>query len=141
QVLGSDGDAERVRFLAAHGQRPDALAKAVASVGTLSMLVIDDCHHAAGSPDAERFLSELIDLTSFRVLITSRVRPDWIASRMIVYGEAALIEVADLAFTDDEARQVIQFDEGLFDRARGWPAVIGLAAQRKGHGTKAALPQ
>jgi len=114
-TLAADEDSEavataRLRVLASSGQPPDVLAKAVAGGATpgCSTLVIDDCHYAVGSPDAEVFLGELIDQTTFRVLLTSRLRPEWITSRMIVYGEVATLEMSDLAFTDDEARAVIQ---------------------------------
>ncbi len=137
----------RLRILASRGQPPDALARAVATgVATVcSTLVIDDCHYAAGSYDSNVFLSELIKHTEFRVLLTSRVRPEWITTRMIVYGEVATVEMSELAFTDDEARAIINeasdnADDGLLSKAQGWPAVIGLAAQRRGPNLSPTLP-
>jgi ATP/maltotriose-dependent transcriptional regulator MalT len=137
----------RLRILASRGQPPEVLAKAVAAgvTAACSTLVIDDCHYAAGSPHSEMFLGELIEHTTFRVLLASRVRPEWIRPRMVVYGDVAALEMSDLAFTDDEARAVIHeapddAEDGLLVRARGWPAVIGLAAQRRGTNPRATLP-
>jgi len=125
---------ERVRILAARGHDPRGLAKAVSvgAPGGDTLLVVDDYHHAAGSADAETFFEELVALTDFRLLITSRERPSWLAARRVVYGEVAVVEMDALAFTHEEARSVLGTDEAdqLLVEARGWPAVIGLAAMR-----------
>lgn len=127
---------ERVQILATRGQSPEALAKAVVSAipATASMLVIDDCHLAA-SFESEALLAALTRDTEVRVVLISRTRPRWITPRMLVYGEASILEMSDLAFTSDEAVAVIgqgreTATTNLFMKARGWPAVIGLAAQR-----------
>jgi DNA-binding CsgD family transcriptional regulator len=125
---------ERVRILAARGHDARGLAKAVSACapGAEALVVIDDYHFVTGSADAEAFLEELVGLTEFRLLITSRERPTWLAARRVVYGEASVIEMEALAFTDEEARAVLgggSSDRVLAD-ARGWPAVIGLAAMR-----------
>ena len=125
---------ERVRILAARGHDALGLAKAV-SVGAPraeSLLVVDDYHHACGSEEAEAFFEELVGLTEFRLLITSRERPGWFSARRVVYGQATVVEMDALAFTDEEARAVLGGDsaERLLTEARGWPAVIGLAAMR-----------
>src|SRR5207249_2731039 len=71
-----------------------------------------------------------------RLFLTSRVRPAWITPRMTVYGDAVVVEMVDLAFTEDEAHQVLQHEPPdettIIKRAQGWPAVIGLAARRRG---------
>ncbi len=125
---------ERVRILAAHGHDARGLAKAVSvgAPGADALLVVDDYHHASGSEEAETFFEELVALTELRLLITSRERPSWFSARRVVYGQAAVIEMDALAFTDDEARVVLGDDssERLLAEARGWPAVIGLAAMR-----------
>ena len=97
-----------------------------------ALLVVDDYHHASGSEEAEAFFEELVALTEFRLLITSRERPSWFSARRVVYGEATVVEMDALAFTDEEARTVLGDDsaERLLTEARGWPAVIGLAAMR-----------
>lgn len=139
EALTSDEVAERVRMLAAGGQPARGLAKAVAAAVTSDspMLVIDDYHYAAESADSNDFMSELLSLTQFRLLLTSRIRPPWLTARMSVYGEATVIEMADLAFTDEEAEQVLsaegaQTAGAIVSQAHGWPAVIGLAAKRGG---------
>ncbi|HVP74617.1 MAG TPA: LuxR C-terminal-related transcriptional regulator [Gaiellaceae bacterium] len=137
-LTARDEVAERVRILAAGGQRAQGLARAVAAAAPKDsglLLVIDDYHHAAESPDADAFMSELVSLTQFRLLLTSRVRPAWITSRMALYGEATVLETGDLAFTDEEAEQVLAAEgqgspAAIVSQAGGWPAVIGLAAMR-----------
>ena len=137
-LTAQDEAAERVRILAARGQRAGVLAKAVAAAAPKDaalILVIDDYQYAAESPDADGFMSELMSLTTFRLLLTSRVRPTWLTPRMTVYGDATVLEMAELAFTDTEAQEVLgtegaQVPEAIVSQAHGWPAVIGLAAMR-----------
>jgi LuxR family transcriptional regulator, maltose regulon positive regulatory protein len=126
---------ERVRILAARGHDPRGLAKAVSggAPGVGSILVVDDYHHALGSEDAEAFFEELVSRTEFRLVITSRDRPSWLPARKVVYGEAAVVEMDVLAFTDEEALAVLgESGSDILAEARGWPAVIGLAAMRGG---------
>ncbi|MEN3341864.1 MAG: hypothetical protein V7644_1268, partial [Actinomycetota bacterium] len=131
--------AERVQILASRDQPPRVLAKAVARVvaDECEIVAIDDYHHAGESPDCEAFLAELLSLTHFRLVLTSRSRPAWITPRMAIYGEALVLETVDLAFTDAEAQEVLRETgdrsrERILAQARGWPAVIGLAAMRRG---------
>lgn len=134
---------ERVRILAARGHDPRGLAKAVsgAAPGSDWLLVVDDYHHALGSAEAEAFFEELVGLTEFRLLITSRERPTWLPARKVVYGEAVVIEMDALAFTDEEALEVMGGrGEQIVAEARGWPAVIGLAAMRGEVGVASGLP-
>jgi LuxR family transcriptional regulator, maltose regulon positive regulatory protein len=95
-------------------------------------LIVDDYQAISGSSGAEAFLKELIAVLSAQVLITTRARPAWIVPRQIVYGEVLEIDRTLLAMTDDEARLALslQADEAspVVEHARGWPAVIGLAA-------------
>ena len=128
-----------MQILAARGQPAGVLAKAVAAAAPKDaglILVIDDYQYVAESPDADSFMSELMSLTKFRLLMTSRVRPAWLTPRMTVYGEATVLEMAELAFTDEEAQEVLgaeggQTPEAIVSQAHGWPAVIGLAAMRR----------
>ncbi len=74
--------------------------------------------------------------TDLRIVLTSRTRPEWLTSRMQVYGEAFVLGPDELAFTDDEASTVMSGKaasqpESFVSQARGWPAVIGLAARQK----------
>lgn len=148
EVLGAMGErprpdmVERVRILAARGHDARGLAKAASSgaPGEDWLLVVDDYHHALDSEDAEAFFEELVSLTEFRLLITSREWPSWLAARKVVYGEAAVIEMDALAFTDEEAFEVMGGrGDAIVAEARGWPAVIGLAAMRKGDDVAAGL--
>lgn len=137
-LTAQDEVAERVRILAARGQPAGVLAKAVAAAAPKDaglILVVDDYQYAAESPDADAFMSELMSRTQFRLLVTSRVRPTWLTPRMTVYGETIVVEVGDLAFTDEEAQEVLGTEaghapEGIVSQAHGWPAVIGLAAMQ-----------
>ena len=149
EVLGTMGEparadmVERVRILAARGHDPRGLAKAVSggAPGSDWLLVVDDYHHALGSPEAEAFFEELVGLTEFRLLITSRERPGWLPARKVVYGDAAVVEMDALAFTDEEALAVMGGrGEQIVAEARGWPAVIGLAAMRGEVGVASGLP-
>ena len=149
EVLASMGEparedmVERVRILAAHGHTPRGLAKAVSACAPEAdwLLVVDDYHHAIGSEESETFFEELVALTRFPLLLTSRERPAWFAARRIVYGEADVVEMNALAFTDDEAREILgSNDERVLGDARGWPAVIGLAARRSASDVTSGLP-
>src|SRR5437588_7015866 len=135
---------ERVRILAARGHDARGLAKAVSggAPGGDWLLVVDAYHHGLASAEAEAFIEELVRLTELRLLITSRERPSWLAARSVVYGEAAVVEMDVLAFTDDEAREVLGGGGGdvIVAEARGWPAVIGLAAMRGGVDVESGLP-
>src|ERR1051325_5567079 len=135
---GHEEAVERVQLVAAQEQSPVVLARAVARAvpADCAILAIDDYHHIAESATCELFLKELLSLTSFRLVLTSRVRPDWVAPRLVVYGEADVLEMVDLAFTADEAEEVLRQAGGrtrerVLAQARGWPAVIGLAAMRR----------
>src|SRR6266576_6853554 len=104
---------QNVRLLAARQEPGHLLAKALApgSPSNNSLVVIDDYHHAVESHEADSLLRELARIASFRLVLTSRTRPAWITSRMLVYGEALVLGPAALAFTDDEAREVLSDNE------------------------------
>jgi ATP/maltotriose-dependent transcriptional regulator MalT len=131
-------DTTRIATLAANNARADALGRALAAgvpEGNGGLVVIDDCHHAIGSDDAEALLGAFVADSNLRVLATSRFRPGWLTPRMEVYGDATQIGVAELVFTDDEADAVLQESRpeeraAVLAQAQGWPAVIGLAAHR-----------
>lgn len=95
-------------------------------------LVIDDYQLIRGGP-AEDFVRGISDIPSLHLLIASRVRPAWIDTRAILYGEVVELGRTVLAMDVDEAQQVLSTAEtsvmpGLVSLADGWPAVIGLAA-------------
>jgi ATP/maltotriose-dependent transcriptional regulator MalT len=96
-------------------------------------LVVDDYHLLEGSPAVASFAEQVLSAAALRVLVTTRTRPSWATARRIVYGE--VLEVDRLALTMDagEAETVLgnRSDADLpsiLEYARGWPAVIGLAA-------------
>jgi ATP/maltotriose-dependent transcriptional regulator MalT len=133
---GGEEATERVRALASHGQGAEALAHAVAASvpHELSTLVVDDYHFGADSPETHAFITSLLERTSLRLVLASRTRPAWVTSRMTVYGEVAIVGTTALAFTDEEAKDVLRVRNGerprVLTQAEGWPAVIGLAAMR-----------
>jgi LuxR family transcriptional regulator, maltose regulon positive regulatory protein len=95
-------------------------------------LVVDDYHTLSESSAAEGFLRAVIEGLAARVVLTTRARPAWIFPRQIVYGEVLELDRTLLAMTEDEARTALALGSGeaspVIRHARGWPAVIGLAA-------------
>src|SRR5690242_13611489 len=133
----SEQAANRVAAIGSRTSNPNALGRALAttmSPAPQALLVVDDYHHAAET-DAEQLIATFVEQTELRICLTSRVRPTWLTSRLCVYGDAIVLGLEDLAFTDDEARTVLrEYAAGvdaLLSQAAGWPAVIGLAAQRQ----------
>jgi len=128
----------RVSTLAAVQQKPDALARALRmSRGTWPkrlVVAIDDYHHIDDAA-AETFVGELVTLLPATFLLTSRSRPSWFTPRLSVYGDTVEVVTADLEMTPAEARQVFAASAraipgpSTIEAARGWPAVIGLAAR------------
>jgi LuxR family transcriptional regulator, maltose regulon positive regulatory protein len=95
-------------------------------------LAIDDYHFAMGSHASERFIDLVTQRTPVQMLITSRTRPSWATARRMLYGEIVEIGRSSLAMEADEVREVVGRDKPalarFLDKARGWPAVIGLVA-------------
>jgi LuxR family maltose regulon positive regulatory protein len=95
-------------------------------------LAFDDYQFAMESLASERFVDLLTQETPMQMLLTSRRRPGWATARRILYGEILEIDRRALAMEDTEARAVLGRDdrsaEELIARAKGWPAVLGLAA-------------
>lgn len=95
-------------------------------------LVIDDYHVlSAGSP-AERFIEAVLTNRSVCALIMSRTTPGWASARRILYGELQRVGIDDLAMSHDEAIELLRDGTSSRDEilalARGWPAVLALAA-------------
>jgi LuxR family transcriptional regulator, maltose regulon positive regulatory protein len=136
EVLGAtSARLERIQGLAAAGASPLALAHAIAdeALDRQALLIVDDYHYAAESEEAETMFAELVHLSSLRLVITSRQRPRWVTGRTQVYGQVVLLGMRQLAFTDAEASEVLgkkaaPSTNAILDMARGWPAVIGMAA-------------
>src|SRR5262245_47586869 len=99
-------------------------------------LSIDDYHLIAEEEVAEWFVRELQSRLGLSLLIASRCRPRWATARLQMYGEIAEFGSDELALTDTEATEVLGKSlrsKGLLAQARGWPAVVGLAAQTDAH--------
>jgi LuxR family maltose regulon positive regulatory protein len=97
-----------------------------------AVLVVDDYQRLASSAESDALL-EAIASNLERVVLTSRVRPNWLDARSDLYGEVLTIGPRELAFTDDEACGLLKgssAEQPIVVRAQGWPAVLGLAARR-----------
>ena len=97
------------------------------------VLAIADYHHLSSNAAAEDFVGTLVQLLPVTLVITSRTRPTWHAPRFAVYGEAFELGVNNLTMTDEEAEEVLRRSNQIHAKnsiglARGWPAIIGLAA-------------
>jgi len=95
-------------------------------------LAFDDYQFAMDSVASERFVDLLTQQTPLQMLITSRRRPSWATARRIIYGEIFEIDRRALAMEDAEARALLDRNDAqvaeVLERARGWPAAIGLIA-------------
>lgn len=94
-------------------------------------LILDEFEDIAGSGGADDLIATVAEHSSARMLLTSRVRPEWSTGRSVVYGNVDEIGQGDLAMTDDEVARVLKPNHAgarIAERAKGWPAVVGLAA-------------
>lgn len=108
------------------------LFRDVQEFGASLCLVVDD-YQLLGRGPAEEFVRGLSQIPAFDILIASRVRPGWVDTRAILYGEVVELGQTALAMDTDEAQRVLSRAKasmmpGLVSLADGWPAVIGLAA-------------
>src|SRR4051795_5993225 len=88
---GDDSDVvERVRFLAARGEEPRVLLKALerAPQDESRVIVLDDYQFAADVLEADLLVEAVVGSIPSRFLLTSRIRPSWLSGRPVVYGEA-----------------------------------------------------
>src|SRR5262245_16293655 len=108
------------------------IAKFVGDLSTETLLV-DDLHVVAEDAAAAELLHELQLQTGLRLVVSSRVRPHWASARLELYGELLELGADELALTQQEVLQVLgrrgREAGDILDRTRGWPAVVGLAAQ------------
>ena len=97
-------------------------------------VVIDDYQFVVGNQAAEELVARIERSGRFKLLVTSRERPTWATSRRRVHLETVELGVAELALDDAEVAQLLPPDRrtaALRREARGWPAVIGLAAHSR----------
>ena len=117
---------------------PQRAAREIANVlatrveeANVQWLVLDDYHDVAESPEVEEMVAILRERLSARFLVASRVRPEWATTRGVVHGDVIEIGANELALTPDETTQVIGKRPELaplIEQAKGWPAVVTLAA-------------
>ena len=98
-----------------------------------AILVIDDYHLVIDSSPVEDFVDWLLTLSSLRLLVTTRQRPNWASARRVLHEEITRIEQHHLAMTAEEVTLAFDDEVGepiraLVAQAHGWPAVIGLAS-------------
>ena len=127
---------ERIQSVGTPEEDVEVLAELLADdIGTWppnTWLAIDDYHFAMESAASERFVDLIAQLTPIQLLLTSRSRPGWGTARRILYGEIVEIDQRTLAMDDNEAVALLgrprSAVESVLEEARGWPAVLGLAA-------------
>jgi DNA-binding CsgD family transcriptional regulator len=126
RLRATDRPEEEARLLA------EMLAEDLAEWPADAWLAFDDYQFAMDSAAAEEFVDTLATDSPLRLLITSRRRPTWASARRRLYGEVAEVDRTLLAMSDTEALEVLNPGRSdasdLLAVARGWPAVIGLAA-------------
>ena len=118
--------AENVETLA------EILGEDLADWPATAWLVLDDYHEVAQEPRAEDFVAALVVESPVQLLIASRVRPAWVSTKDLLYGE--MFELTQTALAMDNRRGGRRarrpqrtIGVGLVSLAHGWPAVIGLA--------------
>lgn len=130
-------DLRRVETALGAGQSPVDQVRTVARtiLGQVrgpvgAWIVIDDYHLVMGTP-AEELIETLERSGRFRFLVSSRERPAWATSRRRIHLETLELGAQDLALDDAETAKLLPADRrtaALRKQARGWPAVIALAA-------------
>lgn len=139
EILAGAGDRLRERLRVTN--QPDAEVDVLAELLVEDLgawppegwLALDDYQFAIDSSASEQFVEAVLIQSPLRVLITSRRRPTWVSARSVLYGDVFELDRRALAMDDAEARQVLARHrsgdvDSLVARAKGWPAVIGLAA-------------
>ena len=99
-----------------------------------SWLVIDDYQLLMPNRAAEEFIGQLEGSGRFKLMIASRERPSWATSRRFVHLEILELGPPDLALDDEETAELLpatRHSTALREHARGWPAVIALAARSR----------
>jgi len=138
EIVPHAGDRMRQRLRAADRPEDSApilaemLAEDLAEWPTDAWLVIDDYQYGMDSPACEAFIDATCATSTVQALITTRRRPRWATARRRVYGELIEIDRGLLAMDGTEAAAVLgprgEMSSDILAEARGWPAVLGLAA-------------
>lgn len=127
----------------ATAQRPDdeaaalgaSIAQAVTDWPDDLWLVLDDYHCITAVP-SDAFVEALTSGSPLRLLVTSRQKPPWASARRILYDEIGAVGVDELSLTAKEGLALLSehgaaHASAILERARGWPAVVRLAALSK----------
>jgi len=108
-----------------------AALRKLSKAARVHWLVLDDYHELASAPEIEELIA-CLEEEGPRLLIASRIRPGVTPQRRVIYGEVMELDQSSLAMTDDESRAVLGTSlterQGLLSQAKGWPAVLTLAA-------------
>jgi len=111
-------------------QLGDVVARSIALTG-VQWLILDDYEQLEGAPPAEDLIAAIAESAATRIVVASRVRPQWATGRSVVYGDVREIGRDELAMTPGETAAVLTSHtniERIIEQAEGWPAVVGLAA-------------
>jgi ATP/maltotriose-dependent transcriptional regulator MalT len=128
---------EHMRALLAPAENVETLAEILgedlAGWPENAWVVLDDYHEVAQEPRAEDFVAALVAESPVQFLIASRVRPSWVSTKDLLYGETLELTQTVLAMDEREAADLLvdrsaRSASGLVSLANGWPAVIGLAS-------------
>ena len=114
------------------GVLAELLAEDLADWPANAWLAFDDYQYAE-RPAAEEFVELLLRLSPVHMILTTRRRPAWATARRAAYGELVELGQLSLAFEMEEAKLVLcerpaAESYSLIQRAKGWPAVVRLAA-------------
>ncbi len=82
------------------------LADTIACSG-VGGLVLDDYHLLVGAEGAEELIETVVDRTTLRLCLASRVRPTWVTARTILYGDVNELGAEELCLTDVEAAEIL----------------------------------
>ena len=94
-------------------------------------LVIDDYHHVATGSPVDSLVATLEESGRLHLFVTSRTRPKWASHRRLLYGDIIELRQDQLAFSDSECLELFSDSKtatSLLQQARGWPALVALAA-------------
>ena len=139
QIADLDTHRVEIALQAARTPSDQAITVARTILGQVSeplseWVVLDDYQFIVGNGAAEELIARLERSGRFRFLVTSRERPKWATSRRRVHLETVELGASDLALDEAEVAQLLPPDRrtaALRREARGWPAVIGLAAHAR----------
>jgi ATP/maltotriose-dependent transcriptional regulator MalT len=114
----------------------NALIADIASTG-VGLLVVDDYHLLLSAREAEEMITAIRERSTLVLTLASRTRPSWATARSVLYGDVLEITSDELAMTSAESHELLGgrpliVQDRLAAQARGWPALVGLAALTHG---------